>query len=143
MMIVGQSLRFPGVLRAPMGVHIRFYGVFAEPEDEEPIGLDQRAIERIPVLTYRKSSSRRTSDDDKCAVCLSEFQNGDKVKRLKCKHYFHVDCIDPWLKVNRVDERKEDFHSFRSRRQLFVPFAVVNRNKWIFYFTFLFFCLFK
>lgn len=99
MIVVGRVLPFDGASPFPGAIHIRFHGLLGEPHEEQSVGLDEEEIERIPVLTYRKSSSRSNSNDDKCAVCLSEFNHGDQVKRLKCKHYFHVDCIDPWLKV--------------------------------------------
>ena len=67
---------------------------------DEPtsVGLSESDIERIPTMTYRKSSKSK-SNDDKCAICLSEYKTGETVKRLKCKHIFHPECIDPWLKV--------------------------------------------
>ncbi|XP_058734660.1 RING-H2 finger protein ATL33-like [Vicia villosa] len=37
-----------------------------------------------------------------CPVCLSVFTDGEKLRQLSCcKHYFHADCIDLWLR-NRV-----------------------------------------
>jgi len=42
---------------------------------------------------------KNKKSDDKCTVCLNEYINGEKLKRLKCTHYFHSECIDPWLKV--------------------------------------------
>ncbi|XP_014495045.1 RING-H2 finger protein ATL5-like [Vigna radiata var. radiata] len=36
-----------------------------------------------------------------CAVCLSEFADGDKVRALpNCKHGFHTHCIDLWFACN-------------------------------------------
>jgi E3 ubiquitin-protein ligase RHA2 len=49
-------------------------------------------------MTYRKTSKSK-SGDEKCTICLSEYKNGEIVKRLRCKHFFHSECIDPWLKV--------------------------------------------
>lgn len=41
-----------------------------------------------------------------CAVCLSDFQQGDDVAQLPCgtgaaPHVFHKGCIVPWLRVNK------------------------------------------
>lgn len=36
-------------------------------------------------------------DPPTCSICLTEFQEHDVIKMLRCKHYFHVNCIDPWL----------------------------------------------
>lgn len=36
-----------------------------------------------------------------CAVCTEDYELGDKVRELKCGHYYHVPCIDLWLVQNR------------------------------------------
>lgn len=33
-----------------------------------------------------------------CAVCMAPFEKCDIVKKLNCKHTFHCDCIDSWLR---------------------------------------------
>ncbi|XP_044485573.1 ERAD-associated E3 ubiquitin-protein ligase HRD1A-like [Mangifera indica] len=38
------------------------------------------------------------AEDEKCCICLEEFEGGVKVGRLPCSHVFHGDCIDQWLK---------------------------------------------
>jgi hypothetical protein len=37
------------------------------------------------------------SDVEVCSVCLDDFEIDVAVKVLPCKHFFHVECITPWL----------------------------------------------
>ncbi|RKP37276.1 hypothetical protein BJ085DRAFT_17748 [Dimargaris cristalligena] len=32
-----------------------------------------------------------------CGVCSDDFQTGELLRRLPCRHAFHATCIDPWL----------------------------------------------
>ncbi|CAF3643150.1 unnamed protein product [Rotaria sp. Silwood1] len=91
----------PDVLAVPAAVHIRF-GDLLEllALGETPsVGLSDSDIKRIPTMTYKKPRKSK-STDDKCTICLSEYKTGETVKRLRCKHIFHPECIDPWLKTS-------------------------------------------
>ncbi|KAJ6366107.1 hypothetical protein OIU77_002644 [Salix suchowensis] len=48
-----------------------------------------------PTLKYCENISRPQSRE--CAVCLSEFTGGERVRKLKCNHTFHKECLDKWL----------------------------------------------
>ncbi|KAK7311157.1 hypothetical protein RJT34_09107 [Clitoria ternatea] len=50
--------------------------------------------EKNPTIRYSK---RLKAGEVECSVCLSEFEEGEKVRNLKCKHTFHRDCLDKWL----------------------------------------------
>ncbi|KAK9687695.1 hypothetical protein K7432_014688 [Basidiobolus ranarum] len=41
-------------------------------------------------------------EDAICCICLSQYEDGDKLRQLHCSHHFHVDCVDEWLKLNRT-----------------------------------------
>ncbi|GMH29309.1 hypothetical protein Nepgr_031152 [Nepenthes gracilis] len=63
-------------------------------------GLEDSVIKSLPTFTYH--SSELQDGDEKpppeCAVCLSEFEEGEKGRILpKCNHSFHVGCIDMWF----------------------------------------------
>ncbi|XP_071736056.1 RING-H2 finger protein ATL52-like [Rutidosis leptorrhynchoides] len=59
-------------------------------------GLDESLIKSIAVCKYMKGDG--VVDGSDCAVCLSEFQEGESLRLLpKCGHAFHLPCIDTWL----------------------------------------------
>ncbi|KAF8754844.1 hypothetical protein HU200_011381 [Digitaria exilis] len=38
-----------------------------------------------------------------CAVCLEDVRDGEMVRQLPaCRHLFHVDCVDAWLRAHRT-----------------------------------------
>lgn len=57
------------------------------------------AAELIPAHKYEKGEGGGVVGDDVvCAVCLSEFEDGEELKTLpECLHSFHAACIDVWL----------------------------------------------
>ncbi|KAK1430711.1 hypothetical protein QVD17_13653 [Tagetes erecta] len=58
-------------------------------------GLEASVLKSLPMFVY---SSEINKSMPECAVCLSEFENGDKGRILpNCKHGFHVECIDMWF----------------------------------------------
>ncbi|KAJ0976557.1 hypothetical protein J5N97_012031 [Dioscorea zingiberensis] len=67
------------------------------PPPPKQTGLRRKAVRGLPVVIF--------SDDvnlpggvSECAICLSDFMSGERLRVLpKCKHGFHVKCIDRWL----------------------------------------------
>ncbi|KAE9601469.1 hypothetical protein Lal_00023794 [Lupinus albus] len=56
-------------------------------------GLEASVIATLPVFTFSPNS-----EAVECAVCLSEFEDGESGRVLpKCKHSFHIECIDMWF----------------------------------------------
>ncbi|CAL5420815.1 unnamed protein product [Camellia sinensis] len=59
-------------------------------------GVDRTVIESLPM--FRFGSLRGDKDGLECAVCLNRFEPTEVLKLLpKCKHAFHVECVDTWL----------------------------------------------
>lgn len=66
---------------------------YDELEDVKLI-VEQDKLDKIPLKKY----SELITDEIKCAICINEFKNNDLIRDIKCKHIFHKECIDKWLK---------------------------------------------
>lgn len=55
-------------------------------------------ISKNPIRKLRKNEHNEKC----CCICLCDMEAGERVRTLPCSHYFHVKCIDQWLKVNKV-----------------------------------------
>ncbi|CAM6085645.1 unnamed protein product [Calypogeia fissa] len=61
--------------------------------------VDAKAIKSLPLVLYLAESFQGLKLDLDCAVCLSQFEEGEELRLLpSCKHMFHPACIDGWLK---------------------------------------------
>lgn len=62
-------------------------------------GVDRAVVDMLPLLNF--SSLKGMKEGLECAVCLSRFQEPEILRVLpKCKHAFHVDCVDTWLQAH-------------------------------------------
>ncbi|KAI4375259.1 hypothetical protein MLD38_013150 [Melastoma candidum] len=59
-------------------------------------------VERLPVMEVKEGMFKGSDGDGACAVCKNNVQVGERVKRLPCLHYFHEECIVPWLKIRNT-----------------------------------------
>lgn len=90
------------IRRARRRTHLVFYIEPNNPAVSIPArGLDASVLKSLSTFTYRKEGDdveERENGVLECAVCLSEFEEGERGRVLpKCKHSFHVDCIDMWF----------------------------------------------
>jgi len=56
----------------------------------------QSTIDSIPIVPLTEA----LASGKNCVICLEDFEEGSKAKKLGCGHYFHPECIDRWLKIS-------------------------------------------
>ncbi|KAJ7962471.1 RING-H2 finger protein [Quillaja saponaria] len=72
-------------------------------EDENAVvGLDQSVINSYPRFQYSKDAvGTANSNNSTCSICLCEYKESEMLRMMpECRHYFHIYCIDAWLKLN-------------------------------------------
>lgn len=72
-------------------------------------GLSADELQSLPVRTYSAKPDRLNASmeeldrsDDRCMICLDDYEVTDKLRQMRCRHEFHADCIDQWLKVSTL-----------------------------------------
>uniref|UniRef100_J3LI17 RING-type domain-containing protein n=2 Tax=Oryza brachyantha TaxID=4533 RepID=J3LI17_ORYBR len=63
----------------------------------------ESVVNSLPCKSYKKQTAQCSDDMEQCHICLTEYEDGDQIRSLPCKHEFHLQCVDKWLKeVHRV-----------------------------------------
>ncbi|XP_057462222.1 putative RING-H2 finger protein ATL21A [Actinidia eriantha] len=72
------------------------------PQPSTPIsGLDDSTIESYTMVVLGESRRLPGPNDGTCSICLSEYHAKETVRSIpECKHCFHAECIDEWLRMN-------------------------------------------
>ena len=79
------------------------------------------AVEGLTELKLNKEYLETISGA--CPICQDDFEEGQTVKQLPCKHFYHPNCILPWLKLHnscpicRFELPTEDTHYEQRREQ--------------------------
>jgi len=71
--------------------------------EEERIHLEagrKLVLQHLPSIKFSKSLEVKQSTN--CAICLCEFEEEEKLKKLPCEHHFHGTCIDTWIMQQSV-----------------------------------------
>jgi hypothetical protein len=54
------------------------------------------------IYNTNNDSTTENEDNISCSICLDNFEIGSIICELKCKHYYHKECIDEWLNENNT-----------------------------------------
>ncbi|KAF5450105.1 hypothetical protein F2P56_030481 [Juglans regia] len=67
----------------------------------ESRGLSADTLASLPSVNYKSGSSQNGSNDS-CVICRLDYEDGETLTVLSCKHSYHSECINNWLKINKV-----------------------------------------
>ncbi len=76
--------------------NIIIFGFLDLPVNDEYLnesGLSQEEISQIPFTD-------EVPEGTTCSICLDEFSANSLARQLVCGHYFHENCLVPWLEAN-------------------------------------------
>ena len=68
--------------------------------DENKYGSPPAAkseINKLKKYILSKENLNNFGCENSCSVCKEDFVIGNKMMDLPCKHYFHEECLMPWL----------------------------------------------
>ncbi|XP_006901834.1 PREDICTED: E3 ubiquitin-protein ligase RLIM-like [Elephantulus edwardii] len=66
-----------------------------EDDNDQPRGLTKEQIDNLAMRSFGENDALKT-----CSVCITEYTEGNKLRKLPCSHEYHVHCIDRWLSEN-------------------------------------------
>ncbi|XP_004710053.1 E3 ubiquitin-protein ligase RNF133-like [Echinops telfairi] len=55
------------------------------------------AFGQLQLRVLKEGDEEITPNGDNCVICFEPYKADDIVRILTCKHFFHKDCIDPWI----------------------------------------------
>ena len=69
------------------------------PQGQVIEATNEDLINSFPVWNLSESN-KLVKDENMCPVCKDEFKEGAEIMETPCKHWFHKECLLPWLKVS-------------------------------------------
>ncbi|XP_077226443.1 E3 ubiquitin ligase BIG BROTHER-related-like isoform X2 [Tasmannia lanceolata] len=64
-------------------------------------GLTMDVLTSLPYSTYKCQPTENDSFDQ-CVICRVDYEDGEELVVLPCKHPYHSECINKWLQINKV-----------------------------------------
>ncbi|KAK9957929.1 hypothetical protein ABG768_012126 [Culter alburnus] len=79
------------------GLDVVITELLGQSENTGPPPAEKEMISSLPTVSI---SSEQAACRLECTVCREEYSVGESVRQLPCLHYFHSNCIVPWLQLH-------------------------------------------
>ncbi|KAF2554952.1 hypothetical protein F2Q68_00017167 [Brassica cretica] len=83
----------------------------------ESRGLSADTIASLPSKRY-KDGDNQNGTNESCVICRLDYEDDDDLILLPCKHSYHSECINNWLKINKHATISSTFLGVRNTSQL-------------------------
>ncbi|AEE76307.1 E3 ubiquitin ligase BIG BROTHER-related protein [Arabidopsis thaliana] len=67
----------------------------------ESRGLSADTIASLPSKRYKEGDNQNGTNES-CVICRLDYEDDEDLILLPCKHSYHSECINNWLKINKV-----------------------------------------
>ncbi|XP_055464102.1 E3 ubiquitin-protein ligase RNF133 [Psammomys obesus] len=57
----------------------------------------KKAFGQLQVRVLKEGDEEVNPNADSCVICFEPYKPNDIVRILTCNHFFHKNCIDPWI----------------------------------------------
>lgn len=65
-------------------------------------GATPERIAALPKHTFQPIAEETSSDRCACAICITDYEEGETITELPCRHRFHSECVETWLLAKAV-----------------------------------------
>lgn len=80
---------------------------YAERERRRARAADPSLVQSLSSVsfspaTFPQLSGADSVEDASCVICLCDYEQGERLRFLPCKHHFHQECVDVWLQLDKA-----------------------------------------
>jgi hypothetical protein len=94
------SYCLPASITVPILESLRGYMVAAPVSINPNPPATQDNIDSLPVVYFGQEPDQFNQTD--CAICRTNFEPNEQLKKLQCAHLFHPECVANWLLITRI-----------------------------------------
>lgn len=69
-------------------------------ELQEKMGSVSKGLTEQQLTRIRRLEAKGV--DEVCSICYYNIKEGEKIVQLPCRHYFHDQCIEEWLRKQKT-----------------------------------------